>query len=57
MMLLNDVFERFAQGDYTLAHGSGPRWNTHFSPRFLDEFFEKAAERQYTRDAPLLLGR
>lgn len=47
-MLLNDVFERFAQDSPVSVMVRGLLENT-LSPRFLDELFENMAELQYTR--------
>ena len=47
-MLLNDVFERFAQDSPVPVMVRGLLENT-LSPQFLDELFENVAERQYTR--------
>jgi IS4 transposase len=48
MMLLNDVFERFAQDCPVPVMVRGLLENT-LSPLFLDELFDSAAESQYTR--------
>ena len=48
LMLLNDVFERFVQDSPVSVMVRGLLENT-LSPRFLDAFFENAAELQYTR--------
>ena len=47
-MLLNDVFERFAQDSPVAVMVRGLLENT-LAPRFLDELFESVSERQYTR--------
>jgi IS4 transposase len=48
LMLLNDVFERFAQDSPVSVMVRGLLENT-LSPQFVDDLFEKASERQYTR--------
>ena len=45
-MLLNDVFERFAQDSPVSVMVRGLLENT-LSPRFLDELFENVAERRF----------
>ena len=47
-MLLNDVFERFAQDSPVAVMVRGLLENT-LAPRYLDELFESVSERQYTR--------
>ena len=48
LMLLNDVFERFAQDSPVPVMVRALLENT-LSPQSVDELFENVAERQYTR--------
>ena len=45
-MLLNDVFERFAQDSPVPGHGSGPLLENTLSPHPVDELFENVSEGQ-----------
>jgi IS4 transposase len=48
-MIPTEVFDRFAQGDYIPLMAQAAMEHA-LSPRVVDQLFEEAAERQYTRD-------